>query len=121
MIERERGPIKVEIVKHFGVLSTAPTGWTKEFNLVRWNDRPEKYDIRDWAPGHERMSKGVTLFDYEMKKIADLCAGLFEETQNDNIPVESALVEQEATADTTQGAVTELIIADKAVEEEVPF
>lgn len=84
MNERDRGPIKVEIVEHFGVLSTAPTGWTKEFNLVKWNDRPEKYDIRDWSPGHERMSKGVTLFDYEMKKIAELCIGLFDDYFVDN-------------------------------------
>ena len=72
----ERGPIKFEIIRHFGVLSTAPTGWTKEFNIVRWNDR-EKYDIRDWAPGHERMSKGITLYEYEMKKIFDLCSEIF--------------------------------------------
>ena len=76
----ERGPIKFEIVRHFGVLSTAPTGWTKEFNIVRWNDR-EKFDIRDWAPGHERMSKGVTLYEYEMKKIFEMCTEIFSEVQ----------------------------------------
>ena len=83
MVERDSGPIRFEIVKHFGVLSTAQTGWTKEFNLVKWNDHPEKYDIRDWAPGHERMSKGVTLYDYEMKKIAELCAGFFDENTDE--------------------------------------
>ena len=62
MIERERGTVKFEIIEHIGVLNTSPTGWNKEINVVKWNDKPEKYDIRDWSPGHERMSRGVTLY-----------------------------------------------------------
>ena len=42
--------LKYEIVKELGVLSESPTGWRKEINLVSWNDRDPKYDIRDWAP-----------------------------------------------------------------------
>jgi len=53
--------IKYEITKHIGVLSEGSKGWRKELNLVSWNDREPKYDIRDWSPGHEKMGKGVTL------------------------------------------------------------
>jgi len=53
--------IKFEIKKHIGVLSESAKGWTKELNLVSWNDRDPKYDIREWSPDHERMGKGVTL------------------------------------------------------------
>jgi hypothetical protein len=50
---------KYEIVKELGVISEGARGWTKELNLVSWNDKPPKYDIRDWAPDHEKMGKGV--------------------------------------------------------------
>ncbi|MDN6168036.1 MAG: PC4/YdbC family ssDNA-binding protein, partial [Lactococcus lactis] len=49
-----------EIIESFGVLSQSPSGWTRELNLVSWNDRPAKYDIRDWSPDHEKMGKGLT-------------------------------------------------------------
>ena len=79
MIERERGTVKFEIIEHIGVLNTSPTGWNKEINVVKWNDKPEKYDIRDWSPGHERMSRGVTLYGKKKKKLMELCAGMFSE------------------------------------------
>ena len=53
--------IKYEIIKAIGVLSRSAKGWTKELNLISWNDREPKYDLRDWAPEHEKMGKGVTL------------------------------------------------------------
>ena len=53
--------LKYEIVKKFGVLSQSPSGWTKELNLISWNDRCPKYDIREWAPDHTKMGKGVTI------------------------------------------------------------
>ncbi len=54
-----------EIVEEIAVLSENPKGWRKEFNLVSWNGRPPKFDIRDWAPDHEKMGKGVTLSNEE--------------------------------------------------------
>ena len=65
--------IKYEIVEEIGVLSENPSnGWTKELNLVSWNGYKAKYDIRDWAPDHERMSKGVTLTEDEAAELVDL-------------------------------------------------
>lgn len=58
--------LKYEIVKHLAVLSEGSRGWTKELNMVSWNDREPKYDIREWAPDHSRMGKGVTLSEEEM-------------------------------------------------------
>ena len=132
MIERERGPIKYEIIKKIGVLNTYPTGWNKEFNLVRWNDRTEKYDVRDWAPGHERMSRGVTLHEGELKKLIELCTGLFEETQESKAetaaqtpsqeirPETAAQVPSQENQNTPAPLQTEMPVADK-VAEEVPF
>ena len=64
--------IKFEITKHIGVLSTSAKGWTKELNLVSWNDREAKYDIRDWSPEHDKMGKGVTLNEEELMALKNL-------------------------------------------------
>lgn len=61
--------IKYDIVKEVGVVSENSSGWSKEINLISWNDRAPKYDIRDWAPGHEKMGKGVTLSADELREL----------------------------------------------------
>ncbi|TXW59730.1 hypothetical protein D4M64_11785 [Enterococcus gallinarum] len=43
-----------------------------ELNLISWNDREPKYDIRDWAPEHEKMGNGVTLSVEELKKLREI-------------------------------------------------
>ena len=64
--------IKYEIVLNIGVLSKANSGWVKELNLIRWNDREPKYDLRDWSPNHEKMGKGVTLSKEELLALREL-------------------------------------------------
>lgn len=64
--------ITFEITKELGVISETPKGWTRELNMVSWNDRDPKYDIRDWSPDHTRMSKGVSLTEEEMQKLVEL-------------------------------------------------
>lgn len=61
--------IKYEITEEIGILSESSKGWTKELNLISWNDREPKYDIREWAPDHEKMGKGVTLSIEEVKSL----------------------------------------------------
>ena len=43
-----------EIVESIVTLSTERSGWTKELNLVSFNDAPPKYDLRTWDPDHIR-------------------------------------------------------------------
>ncbi|AOM83589.1 YdbC family protein [Salisediminibacterium beveridgei] len=57
--------IKYEITEHIGVLSENAKGWRKELNRISWNEREPKYDVRDWAPEHAKMGKGMTLTDEE--------------------------------------------------------
>ena len=64
--------LKYEIIKTIGVLAEGSKGWTKELNLISWNDREPKYDIREWAPDHEKMGKGVTLSAEELDKLKEL-------------------------------------------------
>ena len=64
--------IKFEIIKNIGVLSKSGSGWTKELNLISWNDRDAKYDLRDWSADHEKMGKGVTLSTEELLALKEL-------------------------------------------------
>lgn len=68
--------IKYEIKETVGTLSKSSKGWSKELNLISWNGREPKYDLRDWAPDHAKMGKGVTLSEDELKKLRDLLNGL---------------------------------------------
>lgn len=61
-----------EIIEEIGVLSENSKGWRKELNRISWNGGTPKYDIRDWAPEHAKMGKGVTLTDEEAKKLKKL-------------------------------------------------
>lgn len=72
MAMNEGSEITFDIIEEIGIISTQETGWTRELNLVRWNGGIEKYDIREWDPYHERMSRGITLKEDEMRRILDL-------------------------------------------------
>jgi len=64
--------IKFEIIKKIGVLSKSASGWAKELNLVSWNERDAKYDLRDWSPDGGKMGKGVTLSKEELLALREL-------------------------------------------------
>ena len=68
--------IKYEIIKHIGSLSESSRGWTKELNIISWNGGVPKLDIRDWAPEHGKMGKGITLTEEEAEKLARLLQAL---------------------------------------------
>lgn len=67
--------IKYEIVEKIGVLSTTDKGWSKKLNLVSWNDREPKYDLRDWNENHDKMGKGITLTRDELDKLKETLDG----------------------------------------------
>lgn len=64
--------ITFEITKSLGVISEATKGWTRELNMVSWNGKAPKFDIRDWSPDHTRMSKGVSFTEEEMENLVRL-------------------------------------------------
>lgn len=69
---RSDSEFKYEIKKQLGILSTSRQGWTKEVNVISWNDRPSKIDIREWSPEHDKMSKGLSLTEDEMDTLVDI-------------------------------------------------
>ena len=67
--------LKYEITKAWGVFSGGSKGWQKEINMVSWNEREPKIDIRDWGLEHEKIGKGITLNNEELKKLKVLLDG----------------------------------------------
>jgi hypothetical protein len=68
-----------DVLKNYGVLSESRGGWKKELNLVSWNGREPKFDIREWEPGHEKMGKGITLSREEAFKLLELLGRALDE------------------------------------------
>ena len=60
------------ITKHIGEISKSNRGWTLELNMVSWGGRDAKFDIRSWAPDHQKMGKGVTLTAEELTSLKEL-------------------------------------------------
>ena len=82
IIEKEgwiMADIKFEIKEEIGVLSESAKGWKKELNLVSWNGREPKYDLRDWSENHEKMGKGLTLTEDEVKKLRNILNTIYRE------------------------------------------
>ena len=72
---------KHKIVKHIAVLGEKSAGWTTEVNLVSWHGHEPKIDVRDWAPDHERMSKGTALSYEAAHKLQEALAEYFKEAR----------------------------------------
>ena len=68
--------IQYEIVKEVAVLSANDSGYTKEINLISWNGKEPKYDIRSFSPNREKCGKGITLTE---KEAGNLLASLKKE------------------------------------------
>lgn len=64
--------IKYEIKEMVGVLSESSKGWKKELNLISWNDKEPKYDLREWSPNHDKMGKGITFSKEELITLREL-------------------------------------------------
>ncbi|HJG48702.1 MULTISPECIES: YdbC family protein [Ruoffia] len=63
---------KFEIIEHYGQLSENAKGWSKELTKVSWNEREPKFDIRDWSPEYDKMGKGLTLTEEELRVLRDV-------------------------------------------------
>lgn len=61
--------IKYDLIQELGIISENGRGWSKQLNLISWNGGKAKLDIRDWAPDHEKMGKGITLTEDEARQL----------------------------------------------------
>lgn len=63
--------IAFEILHSIACLSEEKSGWRKELNLISWNGKEPKYDLRSWSEDHSKMGKGITLSDAELSALKD--------------------------------------------------
>ena len=70
--------MKLEVIKKIALISGSETGFRKELNIVSWNGREPKYDLRNWSP--EGMAlKGLTLTEEEAKELQKALNDMFTE------------------------------------------
>lgn len=75
--------IKFDIIKNIGTLSEGSKGWRREVNLISWNGRKAKLDIRDWDEAHAKMGKGITISKEELKQLK----GILNEIDIDELDI----------------------------------
>jgi hypothetical protein len=68
----EDDEIECEIIESYGIFSAGTKNWNKEVNLVSWNGRPAKLDIRSWQNNHEKCGKGIALTREETEELVKL-------------------------------------------------
>ena len=90
--------ITFAITENIAVIGNGTKGWQKEVNMVSWNGGEPKVDIRDWAPEHEKMGKGITLTDEEAKALADALTSHFGGFKGGAIPAAPSPKASEAPA-----------------------
>lgn len=73
-----------EIKENLGILRKSNTGWTRELNIVSWNGSNPKYDIRDWAPDHTKMTRGITFTKEEAQQIVGWFAAHINSESSEN-------------------------------------
>ena len=67
---------KFDIKNTLGTISENAKGWKREVNLMTWNNKKAKVDIREWDEKHEQMGKGITLSKEELKQLKDILNGI---------------------------------------------
>ena len=68
--------IKFDIIEKLGTIGEGSKGWSKEVNIISWNGRKPKIDIRDWDENNEKIGKGLTLTKEELKTLKGLLNSL---------------------------------------------
>jgi len=61
-----------KIVQPIGVVAEAAKGWRTEVNLVSWNGREPKIDVRAWSPDHQKMGKGIGFTREDAARLVDI-------------------------------------------------
>lgn len=68
----------LEVIRKIALISGSETGFRKELNVVSWNGREPKYDLRNWSP--EGMAlKGLTLTEEDVKELQKALNDMFTE------------------------------------------
>ena len=96
ILNKQNPEIEFQLIEQLGVLDRHKTGWNREVNIVAWNGKPPKIDIRDWDPEHERMSRGITLYEREAVKLTKILAQRLQLDISDDMSDETDIPFMEA-------------------------
>jgi hypothetical protein len=61
--------ISFNVTKPIWKLNRSVNGWQKEVNLVAWNGKKPKLDVREWNADKTKMRRGVTLSKDEVLEL----------------------------------------------------
>ena len=71
-----------DILRQYGVFARSESGWTKEVNLISWNNKKPKIDIRSWDSEHEKSAKIATFTPEEIRLLNEVLGSIdFEEIE----------------------------------------
>ena len=79
MADRNNREVTFTVHEILGVLKERADGWKYEVTLTSWNGMSPKIDIRFWDPDHEKMTRGITMFEDEAKKLAQILSERYGE------------------------------------------
>ena len=68
----------MEVIKKIAMISGSETGFRKELNLVSWNGKEPKIDLRKWSPEGIAL-RGLTLTEDEAKELQKALNDMFAE------------------------------------------
>ncbi len=68
----------LKVIKKIALISGSETGFRKELNIVSWNGKEPKYDLRSWSPEGIAL-KGLTLTEEEAKELQKVLNEIFTE------------------------------------------
>ena len=70
--------IEYELIETYGVFEETKGGWTREVNLISWNGKEPKIDVRTWSPDHSKSSKIGTLSNDAARKLGQILVRVTE-------------------------------------------
>lgn len=70
--EAQNMKFKYVVKLRLGELSKGKNGWSKQANIIKWNNGLFKLDIRDWNNDKQQMRRGVTLTKSEAERLISL-------------------------------------------------
>ena len=100
----EDDEIECEIIEYFGIFSGGNRGWNKEVNLVSWNGRPAKIDIRSWQRDHKKCGKGIAITREEAEELLKLLNKILKEKAREDKYEEGKSREEKPRQGTKQRA-----------------
>lgn len=71
--------IVYDIVETIGVVDSGNK--TLELNRISWNHRTPVFDLRKWDETHEKMGKGVTMNDSDLRGLYDILREYFDDEE----------------------------------------